>query len=96
MWEHIAWSHGAPHDAHAICPAGCIIDEASKPAMVEAGEWRITAPEVQGHAGFRLNVLVSLFKNSSWSKLAARFEKAKNNSALLRVFENTALAARRT
>ncbi len=44
-----------------------------KSAMVEGGSWRATAPHVKGHAGFRLNALVSTLANASWGKLAQEF-----------------------
>jgi phage terminase large subunit GpA-like protein len=60
--------------------------------LVHAGRWKITRPEVQGHAGFRLNALVSLLPNVSWGKLALEFTKAKENPADLQVFVNCSLA----
>lgn len=93
LWSHIQWPKDRPEDAHAVCPAnGCVIEEREKPAMVAAGTWRVTAPEVKGHAGFRLNALVSLLANASWAKLAAEFRAASADSDLLRVFVNTILA----
>lgn len=93
LWCHIHWPEGAPEKAHAVCPAnGCVIEEREKSAMVAAGGWRATAPEVHGHAGFRLNALVSLLPNASWGKLAAEFLAAKDDADLLRVFANTILA----
>ncbi|WAC26273.1 phage terminase large subunit family protein [Ancylobacter sp. SL191] len=93
LWQHIQWPKDWPEEAHAVCPAhGCVIDERDKPAMVAAGTWRTTAPEVKGHAGFRLNALVSLLANASWSKLAAEFRAASTDRDLLRVFVNTILA----
>ena len=65
------------------------MDESHKPAMVEAGRWRATAPDVKGHAGFRLNALVSLLHNARWGVLAAEFLKAKDSPELLQVFTNT-------
>jgi phage terminase large subunit GpA-like protein len=88
MWQHIEFeprpSFRCPH-----CEA--LIDETQKPEMVSAGAWRVTKPEVQRHAGFRLNALVSLLPNASWPKLAAEFLQAKNDSADLQVFVNTVL-----
>ncbi|GLK71288.1 phage terminase large subunit family protein [Ancylobacter dichloromethanicus] len=93
LWRHIQWPEGKPSEAHAVCPEnGCVIEEVDKPAMVEAGRWRATAPEVQGHAGFRLNALVSPLPNASWSKLAAEFLAAKDDPETLQVFVNTILA----
>jgi phage terminase large subunit GpA-like protein len=45
-----------------------------------------------GHAGFRLNSLVSLLANASWPKLAAQWLSAKDDPAALQVFVNTVLA----
>lgn len=92
-WEHIRWDDGKPETAHYACPhCGSLIDERHKPAMVEKGRWRATAPEVKGHAGFRLNALVSTLANASWGKLAAEFLAAKDDPTTLQVFTNTILA----
>lgn len=93
MWEHIRWEKDQPETAAFQCPhCQDVISERYKAAMVEAGEWRITRPSVQGHAGFRLNALVSPLANASWGKLAAEFLVAKNDAAELQVFVNTILA----
>ncbi len=51
----------AARDGRTTLPATAVrvIEERHKPAMVESGRWRATAPHVEGHAGFRLNALVS-------------------------------------
>ena len=92
MWEHIEWEHGRPETAAFRCPH-CkeLIDESQKEAMVRRGRWHITAPEVKGHAGFRLNSLVSLLANCAWPKLAAEFELVKDNEVRRKVFVNTTL-----
>jgi phage terminase large subunit GpA-like protein len=59
--------------------------------MVAAGRWRATQPHVEGHAGFRLNALVSLLANASWGKLAAEFAEGKDDPARLQTFVNTIL-----
>lgn len=93
LWRHVRWPEGQPERAYAACPEnGCVIEEASKPAMVEAGRWRATHPEVKGHAGFRCNALVSTLANAAWGKLAAEFLQAKRNPDLLQGFVNTILA----
>jgi phage terminase large subunit GpA-like protein len=87
-WQHIEFSplgFRCPH-----CEA--LIGEEHKLAMIEAGAWRITKPEVKGHAGFRLNALVSVRPNASWSKLVAENRAAKDDAEQLRVFVNTVLA----
>lgn len=92
QWGHIVWPEGQPEAARWRCPnCGEEIEERHKPAMVEAGRWRATAPEVQGHAGFRLNALISLHANAAWGKLAAEFVAAKNDPTTLQTFVNTIL-----
>jgi phage terminase large subunit GpA-like protein len=93
LWEHIHFTPGDPDSAVAICQrCGCEVEEKYKPQMVENGEWRITRPEIKGHAGFRLNALISLFSNVSWRNLVEEWEKAKKNGpADEQVFTNTVL-----
>ena len=91
-WSDIRWNEGDPDSAHWICPAnGCVVEERHKPAMVAAGQWRATAPEVRGHAGFRINALVSPHHNARWGKLAAEFVLAKQSPDTLQTFTNLVL-----
>ena len=93
MWAHIVWPPDEPEKAACKCPhCGQLIEEQFKPAMVAGGAWRATKPEIVGHAGFRLNALVSPLSNASWAKLAAEFLVAKNAPDLLQPFCNTVLA----
>jgi hypothetical protein len=47
--EHIKWESGRPETAACECPhCKTLIDERNKPAMVTAGAWRVTHPEVKG------------------------------------------------
>jgi len=92
-WGDIRWPEGAPEEAHYVCPAcGSVIEERYKPEMVQGARWRATRPQATGHAGFRLNALVSLLANASWGKLASEFLGAKDDPALLQTFVNTILA----
>lgn len=92
-WAHIRWPQGRPEDAAWCCPScGVLVPERHKPAMVAAGRWRALAPQVKGHAGFRLSALVSLHANAAWGKLAAEFLAAKDDPSSLQVFCNTILA----
>jgi phage terminase large subunit GpA-like protein len=98
VWEeHIKWPQdetGYRFDqAYCECPhCQHAIQERDKPAMVHAGRWRATKPEVLNHAGFRINALVSLLPNAAWSKLAAEFVKAKRGGpAELQPFVNLVL-----
>lgn len=93
LWRHIRWPEGRPEESYFACPhCGCAVDERHKGAMVEAGRWRKTAPDVKGHAGFKLNALVSPLHNASWAKLAAEFLQARHDTAELQAFTNTILA----
>ena len=75
------------------CPhCETLIHESHKPAMVGAGTWRATHPEVTGHHGYRLNSLVSLLPNVSWTVLAREFLQAKDHRDRLMSFITTKLA----
>jgi len=92
-WKDIQWPEGEPHKAAYACPhCGSVIEERYKSSMVAKGRWRATAPAVRGHAGFRINALVSPLANASWGKLAAEFLRDKDDPDALRVFVNTILA----
>ena len=91
-WKAIQWNEGDPDTAHWVCPQnGCIVEERFKPEMVANGRWRATKPEVKGHAGFKINCLVSPHHNARWGKLAAEFLTAKKSPETLQVFTNTIL-----
>ena len=52
QWQHITWPEGQPGEAAYACPhCGAVVPERHKGAMVAAGRWRATRPEVEGHAG---------------------------------------------
>ncbi|SIS71577.1 phage terminase large subunit family protein [Paracoccus saliphilus] len=92
-WKDIQWPEGEPERAHYVCPhCGCVIDERHKPGMVAKGRWRAQRPEVKGHAGFRMNALISTLANASWAKLATEFVTAKGDPTTLQTFVNTILA----
>lgn len=92
MWDHIRWRDNDPETAAFLCPhCEQLISERHKAAMVAAGEWRATKPEIKSHAGFRINSLVSMLFNARWPKLVAEFLTAKNDPAELQVFTNTIL-----
>ena len=91
-WDQIIWDEGQPETARWRCPhCADEITETHKPAMIEAGSWRITRPEMKGHAGFRLNALISLHANASWPRLVAEFLAVKDDPTLLQTFVNTIL-----
>ena len=92
MWTDIRWPDGEPEKAFWACPScGGVVEEADKSALVAAGRWRATRPEVKGHAGFRLNSLISPLPNARWGLLAREFLEAKDDPTKLQVFVNTVL-----
>lgn len=92
LWENIEWQPDKPETAKFRCPTcEALIAEKHKPEMIAAGDWRATAPHVRGHAGFRLNALISPLANASWAKLVSEFLAVKDDPARLRVFVNTTL-----
>lgn len=96
-FEHLKWDKNAegrhmPETAHLICPAnGCVIEESSKAAMVEAGRWRATAPHVKSHAGFKCSALISTIEHARWSQIASEFLEAKDDTETLKTWTNTLL-----
>jgi len=92
MWDAIIWDEGLPDTARWRCPhCTAEIAETHKPAMIEAGQWRVTRPEIVGHAGFRLNALVSIHTNAAWPKLVAEWLAVKDDPITLQTFVNTIL-----
>ena len=102
VWADIRWDKERDADgrlirhltetAHWRCPkCGERVEEGFKAEMVEAGEYRITRPEVKGHAGFRLNVLASPHPNASWAALAKEYLEVYQDPERLRTFHNTML-----
>jgi phage terminase large subunit GpA-like protein len=92
MWQHIVWPEGESTEAAFQCPhCNELIPETHKAQMVRRGAWRITRPEITGHAGFRLNALISLSANAAWATLAKEFLSAKSNPEDLQTFTNTVL-----
>jgi phage terminase large subunit GpA-like protein len=96
MWEHIVWPADDPDKAACACPhCNELIEERFKTSMVAAGAergWLRQRPDVLGHAGFRLNTLISPLANARWSKLVGEFLRAKRSGpAEMQVFVNTTL-----
>lgn len=93
LWAHIEWEDDQPDTAAFRCPhCKALIPETQKHAMVAAGRFRVTRPEVTDHVGFRLNQLVSPMRKASWGALARVFLRVKSDPARLRAFVNTRLA----
>lgn len=92
QWKDIHWPEGEPEKAYWGCPkCGCAIEHKHKSTMVARGRWRATAPEVKGHAGFKINSLSSPIPTADWGLLAKEFIAAKSDPALLQEFVNLVL-----
>lgn len=78
QWEQLDWEPGKPETAMIYCPF-CEegLEERFKSEMLDNGDWFITKPEVKGHAGFRMNALMSKFAKVSWGSLAHKYEEAQ-------------------
>ena len=91
-WQDIEWPDGRPELARWRCPScKALVGEEDKERMACRGRWRALRPEAAGHAGFKINALVSLLPGATWPKLAAEYERAKDDPITLRVFANTIL-----
>lgn len=97
LWNQIVWDEGKPETARWACPhCKAEVHERHKNEMVAraaAGEggWRAQRPEIKGHAGFRMNALISPLSNASWGKLAQEFLANKDDPTMLQTFVNTIL-----
>lgn len=91
-WADIRWTEGDPDTAHWVCPLnGCAVEERFKASMVAQGRWRATAPQVKGHAGFKVNALISPHHNARWGRLVREFLQAKQSPETLQTFTNLTL-----
>ncbi len=92
-WSDIQWPKDRPEDAYWATPCcGTVVEDRQKPALVEAGRWRATRPNVEGHAGFQLTALTSCLPTTTWGQLAREFVEAKRGGpTTLQVFVNTIL-----
>lgn len=91
-WKDIRWPKGDRSKAAWWCPScGTETPETHKGPMVAKGRWRVTKPEVKGHAGYRLNALISPLRKAAWPVLAKEWEDAQGRPDKLKAFINTAL-----
>ena len=92
-WANLKWDKAEdgthlPETAHFTCEKnGCIIEESSKPWMLEHGEWIAEKP-FNGHAGFHIWAAYSLFPNACWANIVAEFLRVKNDPLQLQTFAN--------
>lgn len=90
-WDKDEAGNGIPETAHYVCRAnGCVIEEIDKPAMLDAGEWRATAP-FKGHAGFHIWTAYSLDPKASWANLVGEWLEVAHDPLERPTFINTVL-----
>lgn len=91
-WSNLKWDHDDPHTAAYACEdCGTLIEERHKTDMLNAGEWRATAPGDGRTVGFHLSSLYSPLGWKSWAEIVAEFLQAKGDAPLLKTFVNTVL-----
>lgn len=88
----MTWPEGNPEAAYFVCSScGQGIDHSHKRAMVNAGEWRASAP-FTGHASFFLWSAYSFSPNATWGQIATEYVTAeKEGPEQLKTFWNTML-----
>lgn len=89
-WTQVKWDKDAPETAQYFCEhCGEAWSEIERLKVIQQGKWKATAP-FNGHAGFKVNKLVSPWE--SLAQIAAKFQDAKRQPEKLKVFINTQLA----
>ena len=86
------WPDSCPDEAFFVCRNnGCVIEESSKRAMLDAGGWVAERP-FNGHASFHIWAAYSLSPNATWAQIAFEFLDAKGKGPeKLKTFVNTVL-----
>jgi phage terminase large subunit GpA-like protein len=93
QFERLRWVKGQPETAAYVCE-GCEkpIAEHHKTAMLERGEWRVTAISADPNAiGFHLSALYSPLGWKSWGQIARDWLAAQGSDEMLRAARNTLL-----
>lgn len=98
-WANLKWSEETPGDVRYACEAcGVLIEEANKPQMLAAGEWRADHPGASTRVrGYWIPSLYSPLGWLSWAALVREFLEAKTaldagDQTLMQVWVNTRLA----
>jgi terminase, large subunit len=92
-FENLKWNktdsgEHLPATAYYQCEKnGCVITEDRKPEMIERGRWVAERP-FNGHAGFAVSALYSLFPGARWADVAREFLIAYKDPILRRTFTN--------
>lgn len=93
LWEQMDWTTYGVERPVQVCPAnGCIVEEHDKLRMLEAGEWRASAPYDGRTRSYHVSGLYAYpGLGWSWSRLCADFERVKDSEDRLRAWINTRL-----
>lgn len=92
LWEDMKFEDDAPEAIYWCAPCcGSVVEERHKISMVRRGRWRITKPEVKGHAGFKINSLVSPIANARWGQLAKEYIEKRDIPEKKQTFWNNVL-----
>jgi phage terminase large subunit GpA-like protein len=86
----MSWPKGRPEEACFVCSGcGSEIEHEHKRSIIDAGEWRASAP-FTGTASFWIWSAYSCSPNTSWAEIATEYEKAAAAGVdQLKVFVNT-------
>ena len=85
----IKWPKSEPELAFYLCEScHCVIDEASKPSMLEAGQWVGLQP-FKGHAGFHIWAAYSLSPNATWGTIASEWVRLHGDPVTRKTWVNT-------
>lgn len=89
-WARIRWPEGKRDQAHLVCEVcGGVHQEHEKPRLLEAGEWRATAPGDGRTVGFHLSALYSPWE--TWAEIALDHGRVRKDPPRLQVWVNTKL-----
>lgn len=93
QWRQVKWENSDPSTAKYECEScGERFTEIHKGRMLDAGEWRATAPGDGRTAGFHLSGLYSPLGWLSWADMVDDFLRAKSDAPMLKTFVNTRLS----
>ena len=91
-WTQLKYQDNDPSTAQYECEAcGERFSENHKTGMLQAGEWRATAPGDGKTAGFHISSLYSPLGWKSWHEVVEDFLRAKGDAPRLKTWVNTVL-----
>jgi phage terminase large subunit GpA-like protein len=92
QWKQLKWDNNDPSTVQYECEACCErFSESHKTGMLQAGEWRATAPGDGKTAGFHISSLYSPLGWKSWEEVVEDFLRSKGDAPRLKTWVNTVL-----